>query len=371
MARLPSGVRKRKNGILEKRITINGKRFSIYGNKVEEIYEKEQKLKKSIEAGIYTENRNITLDAYFDEWIKMKRHNTKANTLKTYSSYYKNHISKVLGKRKIQQLERREILLLQSKLTMELAVSTANICMKTLKIILNDAISDDIIYRSPAAGIKAIKEVGTKATETYHRALTLEEQKMFMSEAESEFYYEFLAFLLCSGMRSGEVAALTWKDIDYKNNVIHITKTLTYTEDGVLIVGNTTKTDAGNRDIPLTATLKAILVRWKNKTSNVLSMSGSIFVTRNDGLIYSHSINRAISNVIDRLEHKGYHIEHFTAHAFRDTYATRYIEQGGNMQTLKVLLGHSSLAMTMDVYSHVLPNTKQKETESLSFDIAL
>ncbi|MCI8889082.1 MAG: tyrosine-type recombinase/integrase, partial [Hungatella sp.] len=56
---------------------------------------------------------------------------------------------------------------------------------------------------------------------------------------------------------------------------------------------------------------------------------------------------------------------HFTAHALRDTFATRFIEQGGNPQTLKTILGHSSLAMTMDLYSHVLPNTKQQEMDNL------
>lgn len=59
------------------------------------------------------------------------------------------------------------------------------------------------------------------------------------------------------------------------------------------------------------------------------------------------------------------YIEHFSAHALRDTFATRYIEQGGSPQVLKTILGHNSLAMTMDLYSHVLPNTKQKEMESV------
>lgn len=81
--------------------------------------------------------------------------------------------------------------------------------------------------------------------------------------------------------------------------------------------------------------------------------------------MHNHAVNRAISDAIARLEEKGKTIEHFTAHALRDTFATRYIEQGGNPQTLKTILGHTSLAMTMDLYSHVLPNTKQKEMDSL------
>ena len=82
-------------------------------------------------------------------------------------------------------------------------------------------------------------------------------------------------------------------------------------------------------------------------------------------LIHNHAINRAITKTLERLEAKGTYIDYFTAHALRDTFATRYIEQGGQPQTLKVILGHSSLAMTMDLYAHVLPNTKQKEMDNL------
>ena len=56
-------------------------------------------------------------------------------------------------------------------------------------------------------------------------------------------------------------------------------------------------------------------------------------------------------------------------HALRDTFATRFIEQGGRPQTLKTILGHSSLAMTMDLYSHVLPNTRQMEMDRVKIQI--
>jgi integrase len=69
------------------------------------------------------------------------------------------------------------------------------------------------------------------------------------------------------------------------------------------------------------------------------------------------------------LDEKGNHIDFFTCHCLRDTFATRFIEQGGNPQTLKTILGHSSLSMTMDLYSHVMPNTEQKEMDNLKIVI--
>lgn len=81
--------------------------------------------------------------------------------------------------------------------------------------------------------------------------------------------------------------------------------------------------------------------------------------------IASSTVSSAIDNVLKRLRQQGIEIERFTHHAFRDTFATRYIEEGGNMQTLQKILGHSSLAMTADLYAHVLPNTKQQEMQQI------
>lgn len=374
MARLANGVRKRPDGLLEKRFMVEGKRYSVYGINNKEIEQKERELRKTIEAGLYTKNRNITLDGYFEEWLVGKRNATKGNTLKTYKSYYYKHISPRLGNKKVQKIERREVLKLQNEILQELSISTCNIVLRVLKIVLNEAVKDDIIVKNPAIGVKAIKEVGTKATETHHRALEEWEQKKFMEQIRNDFYYEFIALLLTTGMRQGEAAALTWSDIDYKQNVIHITKTVTYDEDGKIRIGDTPKSEAGKRDIPMNDTIKEILKAQKRKNalmqdSDVKQFNNRIFSAVYGGIINSFVINKTIARTLLSLEEQGTHIEHFTAHALRDTFATRYIEQGGNMQTLKTILGHSSLSMTMDLYSHVLPNTKQAEMNKIKISI--
>ncbi len=364
MARLGAGTRKRSDGTLEKRFTVDGKRYSVYGKSMKEVLQKEHELRRDIAAGIYTDNKNLTLDKYFDEWMAGKRNGTKGNTLKTYKSHYYKHISPRLGSRKIQKIERREILNLQREISEELLPTTCNGVLRTLKTILNDAVRDDIIMKNPAAGVKALKEA-EKATETYHRALTVQEQKDFMREMENDFYYEFVAFLLCTGMRIGEAAALAWSDIDYKRNVIHVTKTVTFDEDGTINIG-TPKSEAGKRDIPLNDTIKGVLSSQRQKLGNIFPMNNQrIFVSVYGDIVRDLAVNRAINDSLRRLEKKGKPIKRFTAHALRDTFATRYIEQGGSPQTLKTILGHSSLAMTMDLYSHVLPDTKQKEMNNL------
>ena len=91
-----------------------------------------------------------------------------------------------------------------------------------------------------------------------------------------------------------------------------------------------------------------------------------IIADNEDGkAIASSTVSSAIDNVLKRLRQQDIEIERFTHHAFRDTFATRYIEEGGNMQTLQKILGQSSLAMTADLYAHVLPNTKQQEMQQI------
>lgn len=364
MARLGAGTRKRADGMLEKRFTVEGKRYSVYGKTGKEIIQREQEIRKIIEAGIYTDNKNLTLDQYFEEWLVGKRNGTKGNTLKTYKSYYYKHISPQIGKRKVQQIERREILALQKDISQVLSITTCNTLLKVLRIVLNDAVHDDVISKNPADGVKTLKEPQTKAVETYHRALTESEQVLFMQEIKEDYYYEFVALLLCTGMRIGEASALTWSDIDYKQNVIHITKTVTFSENGKISIGSP-KSSAGKRDIPLNSTITNILAHQRRKMKNIFPMNNRVFSTVYGEIVNNHAVNRAISKALERLKEQGKPIERFTAHALRDTFATRYIEQGGNPQTLKTILGHNSLAMTMDLYSHVLPNTKQKEMEQL------
>lgn len=376
MAKQVQGARKRADGKLEKRFTINGKRYSVYGRSNKELVDKELELRKKIDAGVYKKNRSITLDQYFEEWRKRKLISVKTNTVRTYTNFYNFYISDVLGKYKIKDIEKRQCQKWFDDLDCDLSANTKNTSLRILKAMLNDAVEDEIIVRNPASSIKLCKADEEKATETIHRALTEQEQADFMREMKKDFLYEYVALALCTGMRTGELSALTWKDIDYKKNVIHVKHSITYTENGDITIGSP-KSEKSNRDIPMNDTIKHILADQKIKCmmvrssldNNIIGFDNRVFCTVYGNIVRDGAINKAIAKTIDRLNKQGKHMEKITCHAFRDTFATRYIEQGGNAQTLKTILGHSSLSMTMDLYSHVMPNTKQEEMDRLSIII--
>ena len=372
MARIPSGMRKKANGSFEKRFTVDGKRYSAYGHNVKECTENETLMREEIKAGLYTSNRNITLDSYFDEWEKSRTGVIKDSSIKMNRSRYNNHIKSVLGETKLQKIEKREIVKLQQNLAQKLSASTTNSVIVLLKTVLNAAVDDEIIIKNPAASVKPLRmDDRPKASETIHRALTREEQQAFIQEAKQEWLYEFFCFSLCTGMRLNEIVALKWQDIDYINNVIHVTKTVSWKQGGG-ITETSPKSETSKRDIPMNDTIKKVLQMQRRKMAMIYGeivarkMDSNIFIGSNGSrAVASSTVAFSINNVLKRLRQQGIEIEKFTHHAFRDTFATRYIEEGGNMQTLQKILGHSSLAMTADLYAHVLPSTKQQEMKQV------
>ena len=372
MARIPSGMRKKVNGLFEKRFTVDGKPYSAYGHNVKECTENETLMREEIKAGLYTSNRNITLDSYFDEWEKSRTGVIKDSSIKMNRSRYNNHIKSVLGETKLQKIEKREIVKLQQNLAQKLSASTTNSVIVLLKTVLNAAVDDEIIIKNPAASVKPLRmDDRPKASETIHRALTREEQQAFIQEAKQEWLYEFFCFSLCTGMRLNEIVALKWQDIDYINNVIHVTKTVSWKQGGG-IIETSPKSETSKRDIPMNDTIKKVLQMQRKKMAMIYGeivarkMDSNIFIGSNGSrAVASSTVAFSINNVLKRLRQQDIEIERFTHHAFRDTFATRYIEEGGNMQTLQKILGHSSLAMTADLYAHVLPSTKQQEMKQV------
>ena len=377
MYKLPSGVRKRKTGLLEKRFSINGSRYSVYGRTLRQLSVQEQKKRKKIAAAMPLSQESMTMDQYFELWLEGKKMSVKPSTIRVYMTYYKPYASSLIGNLRLSEINRRDILRIQREAAQKLCPTTNNILLTVIKTILNEAVEDKLIRENPAKGVKPVK-VTEKASETYHRALSEAEQEQFMNVAKGNYYYELLAFQLLTGMRLGEVGALYWSDIDEETNVIHVRRTITRTEDGIFYIGDSPKSDAGVRDIPMNDGIKNLLKQQKEKLEKstrqkYCQQDGKeqilCFQSPTGQMIGHSQVNKNIRRILHKLEEKGIHMEPFTSHALRDTFATRYIEQGGNPQTLKTILGHSSLSMTMDLYSHVLPNTRQEEMDRIVIKI--
>ena len=197
--------------------------------------------------------------------------------------------------------------------------------------------------------------------------LTLKEEELFLKEAEKSFYYNLFVVALDTGLRIGELMALTWSDVDLKKRVLHVRHTLCYfRKDGKYTFElHDTKTMNGRRDIPLTQRAYEALRRQRVKKLQVElkglkapeGYENLVFVTKNNRPTQQFIVEEGILACVKRIQKEYPEFEKFSPHCFRHTFATRAIENGMQPKTLQKVLGHGSLQMTMDLYCHVTDNT--------------
>jgi integrase len=367
--------KKRTDGRYQQSFRFDGKRYYCYGHSPDECDKAKTEMIRLLESHSYTTNRKLTLNQYYKEWKQGRVGSIKQATAFQDDILYQ-HISPVLGERKIIKIERREIIQFRQRLIDigKLSTATVNNTMVLLHSILEGATTEDIIIKNPVNGIKRLKRTEQPIRETAHRELTQEELDLFFKYSKDSWYYEYFAFLLATGTRASEAAALTWSDIDEINGTISINKTYSQTGPKQFEI-TTPKTKTSRRIIPLTEESKRVLQLQKIKMfelggSGAVHLDSRIFSACRGGAITPGIADRTINYVLEKIKEDGKEIPHFAAHAFRHTFASQASRQGMDLNVLKTILGHSSLQMTADLYSHVSEDAKQQEMKKLKISIA-
>lgn len=377
---LGKGIIQKQNGRYEARFNNRfGKRISISGNNLKEV-------KKRYNEAIYEDEKEINirdsikLDNWYEKWMNVYKYDSiRDNTKRAYNQVYQKHISPILGKYNIQditQLQIRE--LLKKKKKEGLGYETRNKIKILLVDIFNKAIIDQFVNRNPAKGITVKRD-----EERDVQVLSLEDQIAFFDCCKGTFYDNFFNVALQTGMRIGELAALRWKDVDWKNNVIHVTRTLVYQkyedDDKKTFHFEDPKTNTSTRDIPINKQCsiflkkqfmqkkvietKAPLVKKPDKQFQDL-----LFTTKYNTPLNSQLVLDAIEKIVNEVNMtRDYteELEMFSCHCFRHTFATRCFEAGIKPKTVQKYLGHATLQMTMDLYTSVLQEHMSSEMDKL------
>lgn len=364
---LPKGYRW-KNTAIEHRFTVDGKRYQVYGSTVKECDAAEFDLRKSLSDGIKVDANKITFSQYFEEWLRNLDPKTKRSTVHSYRKKFQT-IKKHIGNMRVIDIDRRDIKAMKNIFAEKLAPSTTNYYLSLTSNILRSAVNDRIIAYNPAADIH-VKDDDAPARETIHRALSIQEQKIFFQYAKNSWYYEVFSLMVNTGMRVGEIGALKWKD--YDASAIHVTSTVTETGYKEYDIGSP-KTRASRRNIALNDQIRSILLSQKKKVIEFMGVSychkdcNVFYKLQSSGYLTSDTINHAIESVRMSIP-ESERMEHFTSHAFRDTFATRCIEQGMEPNVLKEILGHTKLATTMDLYVHNTEDVKTAAMKAIAID---
>lgn len=353
------------NGYLRKSFTYNGKRIYIYGRNANELTQKEVEKRRELENG--TTNRlNPTLNSYYEYFSNIRANKVKGATMRAQESQFKN-ISNVeispgvkFGEMRINDIKRKDIEFARMQLLKQgKTAENLNICFAHLNHVFNSALNDETIMKNPCKALEKLSRNAKPINETKHRALNQDETQRFFKAAteRKSFYLQAFKMMLFTGIRIGELAALKISDIDIKNGYLHINKTVTRDTCGAYIIGDTTKTEKGKRDIPINDDIIKIVTEQEKNNQMFFGISvlnTPLFKSSENELLKEYTINREIKRIC-----KAANIEEFTCHAFRNTFATRFIEQRPHdYKILSEILGHSDIKITLNIYTHVMAENK-------------
>lgn len=361
---------KRADGLLEKKITIRGKQYHVYGRTVSELLENEARKRDEIANG-YRTRENPTMQEYFDRWIDNRRGVVSEATIRGNNTIFKAlskinipNINITFGCIPIRDIKVDDLRHIQRTLAETHMTRGVNDHIALIKQLLREAMRERIIDYNPSELIKPLKRTEAPARDTYHRALTVEEQQAFFGHdaTKNSYYYNALRLAIYTGMRIGEIGAL--KNSDIYGDAIHVERTITRTETGGYKVGDTAKTAAGRRTIPINDNIRQVIdeQRALNRMldGNITDIDDLIFKSVERTLLRPYAIDREIKKIC-RLAG----IQHFTAHALRDTFATRAIESGVDPKTLQEIMGHADISITLNLYAHVMDTTKKQAMDSI------
>lgn len=187
----------------------------------------------------------------------------------------------------------------------------------------------------------------------------LEQEKLEKYILENEKFYHYGILLsLYTGLRLGEVVALKWQNVDMKNKLIYIDKTVgTISQNHkTLTIESSPKTTSSIREIPISKQLLSLL---KSLRQNLTTEY--VIVSNNNKQIKPRAYQKSFENLLKKL-----HIKHYGFHSLRHTFATRLLENGVDIKTISELLGHSSPTITLNRYVHTNLQNKRKAMEALT-----
>lgn len=317
--------------------------------------------------------KNITVMELVERYLKTKV-GMRPNTLANYN-FVKNILkNEDFGQQKISKIKISDAKLFLIKMQQEdgRGHSTVKTVRGVLRPAFQMAVDDDVLMKNPfqfeLAGVVVNDAV-------IRQAITKDQMRKFLRFVHDDIlyckYYEVVYILFHTGMRISEFCGLTLKDIDLKNKTVNIDHQLQRTSKREYVI-EPTKTNAGTRVIPITdevAEMFRLIIedRPKYKTEKIVAgYSGFLFLDK-DGmpLVAMHWEHRFNSMVGRYNEIYKVQIPNITPHVCRHTYCSNQAKAGMNPKTLQYLMGHSDIAVTLNVYTHVGPEDAENELRKM------
>ena len=367
-------VRLRKDGRWEGRIVIGydendlPKTKNVLAKTKGECIEKLKALKSTI-----TPDTPIKLkaDMPFGEWLDhwyetYCKPNARPATQRTYEGYIRLYLHPRLGSIPLNKVTTSDIQQMCTWMMTEARVDQKNgegglsdsqviNCYSLCDRVLEKAVAEKLIVRNPAKGCKLPPNRPNEM-----KVLSREDMQKVLIQAKEENYYELFLLEFATGLRLGELMALQWDDVDLVTGELRINKQVNLV--GSKLVISEPKTKAAVRTLILPPSVRKVLAEYKTKVN-----SRWLFPSpkKDDLPIIPSAVSRRLHTL---LEHAG--CEQVRFHDLRHTFATNALAHGMDIKTLSTILGHVSSATTLNTYSHVTDEMRQRAAVKIDQGIA-
>jgi len=323
----------------------------------------------SLETGAYVKPSQITLGEWLEEWLNgYVEVNCSPRTKASYEMIIRRHIIPELGSITLSQLGARHLETFYSRQRTkgrvdgkgQLSSRTVRYCHSLLAEGLGHAVKMGLIGRNVA--------LATDAPRAEHKAMsTLAPQDIskFLEAATETPYYALFYTLLFTGMRRGEALALRWKNVNLGLPSLSLAASLSITETAYTLNGKyiikEPKTPHSRRQIALPPSLVLVLQQHRAEQEEQLTLLGKpltdgdfVFAHPDGTPLNPSTVSHAFSNIIRKAE-----LPNMRLHDLRHSHATLMLQAGVHPKVVSERLGHSSIRITLDTYSHVLPGIQE------------
>jgi integrase len=346
---------------------LGGGRKIVYGRTHNEVRRRLTEMVHSKDSGTLSDARGVTVGEFLDQWMAdVVQPSVRPWTYKGYEVHVRVHIKPALGRVPLDALSPRHVqALLNQKLAEGLSPKTVRYIRGTFRTALRQATRWGLIGRNPVDAVD-----GPKVERFEIRPFTPDEARQFLTAIRSDRLEALYSVALTMGLRQGEALGLRWQDVDLAMGSLHIKKQLQRVNGEFQLVEP--KTPRSRRTLALPGSIVAALRHHKDhqqderhKAGHQWQDSDLVFTTDRgrplDGTVVSHHFHRV-------LDHAGLPQRRF--HDLRHSCATLLLVQGVSARVVMDVLGHSQIALTMNTYTHVIPELRREAADRMEALIA-
>lgn len=310
----------------------------------------------------YIENNKVTVGEYLSDWLIKRKNEIRPTTYQSYENHINFYINPELGNIQLQILQSNQVQKFIDFLLEKYKPTTVQGTIKVLKKALNDAEISGLIKKNP---IKHMK-LPQNNEQSNFRTWSVEESNRFLIHSKNSRINIAYILAIYTGMRKGEVLGLRWRDVDFNARTISVLQTLNLIK-GKLTFGKP-KSKSSQRRISIPDYVirkllehKEIQKQEKEIFSYAYNDHDLVVAAENGQPIWPRNLQRNFNNLILQSN-----VPKIRFHDLRHTHATIMLLNGEHPKVVSERLGHNRIGITLDTYSHVLPDMQRESADNFA-----